>query len=299
MGTPDFSIPILDSLHNNFDLVAVYSQPPNRKGRGKKVGYTPVHQRSLDLGIPVETPISLKNSEELNKLKKYQVDAIIVAAYGLILPKDFLDYPPLGCINIHASLLPRWRGAAPIQRAILFGDKETGITIMKMDSGLDTGQIIIQDKINITEKTNFKALHDKLSNLGSKMIISAIRGLSDSSLKLTDQSDNGITYAKKITKNEQKILFNKPAVDVIRQINSLSPYPCAYIMYKGERIKFIKAEYNMSVNGKPGYIIDKDFNIGCENGSIRPTEVQRMGKKPMNIDTFLRGFNIINGSKLD
>ena len=296
MGSPDFAVPILEALNKKFDIIEVYTQAPKKKGRGKKLSYTPVHKQAINLDIPVNTPDSLKS---YLKLEVSNIDVIVVAAYGLILPELFLNYPRLGCINVHASLLPRWRGAAPIQRAIMEGDKETGITIMKMDGGLDTGQIISQEAIPIKDDSDFKAVHDKLSYLGSNMIVTALNELSEGKYVLRNQSEGGVTYAKKITKNEERISFNDTAVSVRNHIKGLSPYPCGYIEYVGERIKIIKAQADMSKKGRAGYILDQNLSIGCKLGSIQPTQVQRMGRKPMSIENFIRGINIKVGTKVD
>lgn len=296
MGSPEFSIPILDALYKNFHLIEVYTQPPKQSGRGKKMSLTPVHDRAISLGIPVKTPSSLKN---YRGIEGSDIDMIVVAAYGLILPELFLNYPRAGCINVHASLLPRWRGAAPIQRAIMNGDKETGISIMKMDDGLDTGKIASQEKIIITNDSDFKTIHDELSSLGADMIVDAINSVKEGRFNLKDQPEEGVTYANKIAKSEERISFNSTAINVRNHIRGLSPYPCGFIEYRGERIKIIKAQANMSRQGRVGHIIDQDLSIGCKLGVIQPTQVQRMGRKSMDIESFLRGTNLKIGTRVD
>ena len=296
MGTPDFSVPALSAiLDAGHEVAAAYSQPPSRSGRGHKERPSPVHTKAEQHGIPVFTPKSLKSGNAQAAFADLGADIAVVAAYGLILPKPVLEAPRLGCLNIHASLLPRWRGAAPIQRAIIAGDRRTGINIMQMDEGLDTGPVCLSDEIEITPQVTAGQLHDLLSELGGTLITEALRLASRGQLACSPQPDTGATYAKKIEKSEARIDWHAPAETVANHIRGLSPRPGAWFEAdldgKTERIKLLLAEVTDGI-AQPGSILDDRFTIACAHGAIRPITLQRAGKKPMDRDTFLRGFPV-------
>jgi len=298
MGTNNFSVCILDALIKAFDVVGVYTQPPRRKGRGLKKMNSPVHNFSIEKNIPVQTPEKLDRNEYINFSSFIDIDTVVVAAYGLILPKQFLNSPALGCVNVHASILPRWRGAAPVQRAIMAGDCETGITIMKMDSGLDTGDILTQRSISIDDKTNCGTLTEQLSLLGAELVVSTLSDYYMNQIKPKPQPKSGITYAKKIGRNENRLVFNMPARMVVRYINSLSPKPGSFVEINNERVKIIEAELVDVQSDLSGTVIDDNFTIACDSGCIRPVQVQRGGKDPMKLSDFLRGFPVSKGTNL-
>jgi len=298
MGTTNFSVCILEALVNAFNVVGVYTQPPRKSGRGLKKMNSPVYDFSIDRSIPVQIPERLDGNEYINFSSFKNIDFVVVAAYGLILPEDFLNFSSLGCINVHASILPRWRGAAPVQRAIMAGDYETGITIMKMDSGLDTGDILTQSRVLIDDKTTCGVLTEKLSTLGAELIVSTLLDYHKSQIEPQPQSKNGITYAKKIEKNENKLVFNLPARMVVRHINGLSPAPGSFVEINKERIKIIEAELVDEQFDNSGVVIDNNFTIACESGCIRPVTLQRSGKHPMKLYDFLRGFPVAKGTNL-
>ncbi|MDV7270990.1 methionyl-tRNA formyltransferase [Thioclava sp. A2] len=288
MGTPDFSVPVLDALAREHEVVAVYSQPPRPAGRGKKDRPTPVHARALELGLEVRTPLNFKDADERAALAALNADVAVVVAYGLILPQAVLDAPAKGCLNIHASLLPRWRGAAPIHRAIMAGDAETGICIMQMDAGLDTGAVLLREAtlIGATETTG--ELHDRLSEMGARLIVDALASLD--TLTSVPQPDEGVTYAHKIDKAEARIDWTKPAPELIRQINGLSPFPGAWCMAGQERIKLLRAE-PADGSGTAGAPLD-GFTIACGSGALRVVLAQREGKRPMPADEVLKGLTL-------
>ncbi len=293
MGTPDFSVPSLVALvEQGHEMVACYSQPPRPAGRrGLELKKSPVHEKAEDFGIPVFTPESLKSEEEQQKFTDLKADVAIVIAYGLLLPKAVLDAPRLGCYNGHASLLPRWRGAAPLQRAIMAGDKETGVNIMKMDVGLDTGPIGLSEKIVITENMTTGELHDVLSQLTAEMMVTAVSALEQGSLTLTEQSEGGVVYASKIEKSESRIDWSKPAQEVHNHIRGLSPFPGAWCeMELGGKLQRVKVLNSKLANssGAHGAIFD-DLTIYCGEGSVKLTRVQRAGKQAQSAEEFLRG----------
>ncbi len=301
MGTPDFAVPVLNALSENHTIVAVYTQPPRASGRGQSQRLTPVHARAEVLGLPVYTPKSLKKKDVQDEFAAHGADAAVVAAYGLILPQAILDVPKQGCINVHASLLPRWRGAAPIQRAIMAGDTETGVTIMQMDAGLDTGAMYLQERVVIDDTTTAGSLHDDLAGLGAKMITDVLEKIETSAMQPHPQPDDGVTYADKIDKSEAKIDFNHPARSVLRHIHGLSPFPGAFAEYDGQRLKFLTVElveHTEKQDGPPGTILDDAFTISCGDGAIRPTHLQRAGKGAQDTAAFLRGFELRPGSRL-
>lgn len=290
MGTPDFSVAILDALvAAGHEIVCVYSQPPRPAGRGQQLQASPVHRRAEMLGIPVRTPKSLRKEEAQAEFAALDLDAAIVAAYGLILPLPILAAPRLGCINVHASLLPRWRGAAPIQRAILAGDAETGVTIMQMDEGLDTGAMLLKDRVSITPRMNAPALHDALAAMGARLMVQALPGIADGSLTPKPQPQEGVTYAAKLTKEEGRLDFTRPAVELDRQVRGLTPWPGCWIdLANGERLKVLEA-LPVDGSGAPGTLIDEAPTIACGAGALKLLRVQRPGKAPVAGDAFLRG----------
>ncbi len=296
MGTPDFSVPALTALIDaGHEIVCVYSQPPRPAGRGQKERPSAVHAAAVERGIDVRTPVSLKTVEALADFAALNLDVAVVVAYGLILPKAILAAPRLGCLNIHASLLPRWRGAAPIQRAILAGDAETGVTIMQMDEGLDTGAMLLTRKLPITAATTAGSLHDALSDLGSQMIVEALDNIE--TLKPMPQPADGVTYAAKITRDEAKIDWTKSAVEIDRQVRGFAPVPGAWFQNGNDRIKILAAT-PAKAKGEPGTVIDALPTIACGEGGLILTRVQREGKGPMAIGDFLRGYALPPGTKL-
>ena len=277
MGTPDFSVPALDALHQIHEIVAVYCQPPRPAGRGKADRPNPVQARAQALGLPVLHPVSLRSETAAKAFADHGADVAVVVAYGLFLPKAVLDAPRLGCLNIHASLLPRWRGAAPIHRAIMAGDVETGVCIMQMESGLDTGPVLLRESLVIAPEETTAVLHDRLSALGARLIITALTRLPD--LMPEPQSAEGVTYAAKIDKAEARVDFTRPAAFVDRLIRGLSPFPGAWIEVGGERVKLLRSRL-ASGHGLPGQVLN-GFVLACGEGAVEVIEAQREGKRPM------------------
>jgi methionyl-tRNA formyltransferase len=293
MGSPDFAVPSLNALvEAGHEVICAYTQPPRPAGRGKSDQKTAVHERAEQLGIEVRTPKTLRNEEEQAKFAALQADLAIVAAYGLILPKVILEAPKGGCINVHASLLPRWRGAAPIQRAILAGDETSGVTIMQMDEGLDTGPMLHRLAVDIRGK-NAGQVTEELANLGAQ----ALLGWLANPAPPEPQPIAGETYAKKIDKAEARIDWSKPAVEIERQIRAFAPSPGAWFEASGERVKLIEAEISEGA-AKPGTVLDDRLTIGTGSGSIRPLQVQRAGRAAMSAEELLRGFAIPMGTQL-
>ncbi len=297
MGTPDFAVPVLRALAEHHEVICIYTQPPRPAGQGMKLRCSPVHVVADELDIPVRCPVSLKNKDEQDYFASLGADAAVVCAYGLLLPQPILSAPRLGCINIHASLLPRWRGAAPIQRAIEAGDKESGVTIMQMDAGLDTGDMLLKRSVEIFPDMTGGQLHDALSELGATAIIEAL----DAPLNPVPQPAEGATYAAKLSKAESLIDWEMEADDLKRKIQAFSPFPAMYFMYKDERIRVFDAyEDDTATTQKPGTVIDDQLLIACGKGTtIRPLILQRAGKKPMPLADFLRGCPIEKGAKLE
>lgn len=296
MGTPEFSVPVLEALAKEHEVLAVYTQAPKEAGRGQKILKTAVHTCADDLKIEVFTPKSLKDNDEQQKFASLKADVAVVAAYGLILPLPILEAFPMGCINIHASLLPRWRGAAPIQRAIEAGDAKSGITIMQMASGLDTGDMLLKGEIDIDAEMTGGELHDQLSEMGARLIMQALQNFD----KITpEKQDDTITcYAAKIEKAEAKLNFELPAEVLERKIRAFNPYPGAFFEYKGERFKVLRAEVlDGNAGMETGSIIGNDTGllIECNPGMLLVTEIQRQGKKAMPTEELLRGFEFENG----
>jgi methionyl-tRNA formyltransferase len=299
MGTPDFAVSALRALcETGHDIAAVYCQPPKPAGRGQQVQKTPVHLAAEELGIPVYTPKTLRDAGEQEKFRALNLDVAVVAAYGLILPQAILDTPKKGCINIHASLLPRWRGAAPIQRCLLAGDNESGITIMQMEAGLDTGPMLLQTHIPITVFTTAQSLHDELAKLGAQMIVESLALLMDGGLRSTPQQEDGATYAAKLTRDDGRIDWTHPAAQIERQVRALTPWPGCFFTAGGETIKLLAATYAPEQHGAPGTLLDEHFTIACGEGALRLASVQRPGKKPIDGASLLRGMRAPLGSIL-
>jgi methionyl-tRNA formyltransferase len=298
MGTPDFSTPVLETLiAAGHDVVCVYSQPPRAAGRGQKEKLTPVHAKAEALGIEVRTPKSLKSTEEQADFAALKLDCAVVVAYGLILPKAILDAPRLGCLNIHASLLPRWRGAAPIQRAIVAGDAMSGVTIMQMDEGLDTGAMLLVDQVGITHETTGESLHDALSEMGAKLIVEALEARAANTVKAIAQPESGITYASKLERAEGHIDWQKSAAELERLVRAFTPWPGSWFEVGKERIKILSAELGEG-GGVPGTVLDDQLTVACASGALRLTQVQRAGRGPMAAADFLRGYELPPGSRL-
>ena len=295
MGSPDFAVPTLDALVDaGHEVVAAYTQPPRPAGRGKSERPTPVEERAGELGIEVRSPKSLKGEAEQEAFAELEADVSVVAAYGLILPQPILDAPMLGCLNVHGSLLPRWRGAAPVQRAIMAGDEATGVTIMQMEAGLDTGPMLLKRALEIEDK-NAAQLTEELAKLGAVMMVEVLADLPE--FEPIEQPDDGVTYAAKISKEEARIDWSRPAAELVRQVQGLAPFPGAWFEANGERIKLLAADV-ASGRGAPGEVIDDRLTIGCGNGALRPTQVQRAGKGTMSAEELLRGFFIAKGKVL-
>ncbi len=295
MGSPDFAVPTLDALvEAGHEVVAAYTQPPRPAGRGKAERPTAVEERAGELGIEVRCPKSLKGEAEQEAFSELEADVAVVAAYGLILPQPILDAPMLGCLNVHASLLPRWRGAAPVQRAIMAGDEATGVTIMQMEAGLDTGPMLLKRAVEIEDK-NTAQLTDELAKLGAAMMVEVLADLPG--YEPIEQPDEGVTYAAKISKDEARIDWSRPSAELVRQVQGLAPFPGAWFEANGERIKLLAADVAAG-HGAPGEVIDDPLAIGCGNGALRPTLVQRAGKGVMSAEELLRGFSIAKGTVL-
>lgn len=303
MGTPEFSVPVMTALiGQGYEIVAVYSQPPRPAGRrGLELTKSPVHEKAEEFGIPVFTPKSLKSEEEQQIFRDLNADVAVVVAYGMLLPKAILEAPALGCYNGHASLLPRWRGAAPIQRAIMAGDAETGMMIMKMDEGLDTGPVAMVEKITITPNMTCGELHDRLSITGADLMVRAMAALERDSLKLNPQSEDGVTYASKIEKSEARIDWSQPAQAVHNRIRGLSPFPGAWcemeINGQLERVKVLRSVIADGA-GKAGEVLDGQLVIACGEGAVALTLVQKAGGKAVSAAEFCNGVKLATGTIL-
>ena len=296
MGTPEFSVPVLDALvEAGHVIAAVYCQPPRPAGRGKKERPTPVHSRAIELGLDVRHPVSLKGAAEQAEFATLNADAAVVVAYGLILPQAILDAPKYGCLNIHASLLPRWRGAAPIHRAIMSGDSESGVCIMQMEAGLDTGPVLLREATAIGEEETTAQLHDRLSAMGAALVVDALSRLAD--LTADPQPEAGVTYATKIDKSEARIDWSETAEEVDRKIRGLSPFPGAWCEFDGERLKLLSSRLSAG-KGTAGEVLDDTLTIACGTGAIEVLTLQRAGKGAQPRDVFLRGMDIPKGTVL-
>jgi methionyl-tRNA formyltransferase len=297
-GSPEFAVPALRALVGiGHEIVRVYTQPSQVAGRGKKVQETAIYAIASELGLQVCTPSSLTDEAVQEEFKELNLDAAIVVAYGLILKKPILDAPKFGCFNIHASLLPRWRGAAPIQRAIMAGDEETGVSIMRMNEGLDTGPLLLSETVPIRDFTTSQKLHNQLAILGSGMIVEALEGVFSGRLKEVPQPEEGITYAQKLTREEGRIDWNKTAEEIERKVRAFTPWPGAWFNLGGVRLKVLEVEL-VEGSGEPGVVIDNNLTVSCRTGSLRLKTVQREGRRPMSVETLLRGFSIETGSLL-
>lgn len=302
MGTPQFSVPVLEAiLAAGHEVVAVYTQPPRPAGRGMAESKSPVHVTADKHGLRVITPVNFKADEDRADFAALQADAAVVVAYGLLLPETVLNAPRLGCYNLHASKLPRWRGAAPIQRAIMAGDDVTAVMVMRMEKGLDTGPICLSHEIAITPQTTAASLHDELSHAGAPLMVEALRRLEAGTLVETPQPEHGVTYAAKIDKAEARIDFGKSAKAVAAHIRGLSPFPGAWTPVKSgrdeERLKVLNA-VAVSGSGRPGEVLDGELTVACAQDAVRLTQVQRAGKKPVSAQEFLRGFPLPPGSRI-
>lgn len=303
MGTPEFSVPVMTALiGQGYEIVAVYSQPPRPAGRrGLELTKSPVHEKAEEFGIPVFTPKSLKSEEEQQIFRDLNADVAVVVAYGMLLPKAILDAPALGCYNGHASLLPRWRGAAPIQRAIMAGDAESGMMIMKMDEGLDTGPVAMVEKITIKPNMTYGELHDRLSMTGADLMVRAMAALERDSLKLNPQPEDGVTYASKIEKSEARIDWSQPAQAVHDRIRGLSPFPGAWcemeINGQLERVKVLRSVI-ADGSGQAGEVLDGQLVIACGEGAVALTSVQKAGGKPVSAAEFCNGVKLARGTIL-
>jgi methionyl-tRNA formyltransferase len=298
MGTPDFAVPTLVELAaRGHEIVAVYTRAPKPAGRGMAVQPTPVEREARRLGFPVFTPTTLRDEAAQDAFHAHDADAAVVVAYGLILPKPVLEVPRLGCFNVHASRLPRWRGAAPINRTIMAGDAESGVTIMKMDEGLDTGAVAMADRVAVGLDMTAGDLHDMLARLGADLMARALAALERGSLALTPQPEEGVTYAVKIAKGETRIDWSKPWRKVHDHIRGLSPFPGAWFELGGVRVKALRSTRGQG-GGAPGMVLDDKLTIACADGAVRLTQVQRAGKQPMSAEEFLRGTSIKPGTCL-
>jgi len=295
-GSPDFAVPALEALVGiGHEVACVYTLPPRNAGRGGKLRQTAVYEAAQRLELEINTVSSLKGNDVLAGFEDLELDAAIVVAFGLILPKQILNTPRLGCINIHASLLPRWRGAAPIQRAILAGDSRTGITIISMDEGLDTGPILINEQIDIDHSTNSETLHRALSALGSVMIVEALDGLQSRLISSIPQPNEGITYAAKLSRDEGRIDWKLPAVNLERQIRAFFPWPGSWFIYENKRLKVIEAEV-VALQGTPGLLLDDKLTVACGSAALRLRIIQYEGGAHLDARAFLRGYQIPLGT---
>jgi methionyl-tRNA formyltransferase len=294
MGTPAFSVPTLEALVKaGHEVVCVYSQPPRRSGRGHKLQPSAVHAAAERLGLPVRVPVSLKSADEQAAFAAFKLDAAVVVAYGLLLPKPVLDAPRLGCFNLHASLLPRWRGAAPIHRAVMAGDDETGVMVMRMEEGLDTGPVLSTWRCAITDETTTGALQDVLAREGARLMVETLRG----DLRAVAQRADGVTYAKKILAEEARIDWTQPARAVLRHVHGLNPAPGAWTALGETRLKILRVRVAPG-SGAPGTVIDAPLVVACREGALEVLDVQRAGRGAQSADEFLRGFPIAVGVRL-
>ncbi len=303
MGTPDFAVPTLSELVGaGHDIAAVYSQPPRAAGRGQKSRPGPVHKYAEEAGVPVLTPVSLRDAEAQAVFAAHAADVAVVVAYGLILPTEILTAPVHGCLNLHGSILPRWRGAAPIQRAVMAGDSESGIAVMRMEEGLDTGPVCLVERIAIDQDMTAGLLHDRLAILGADLIVRALAALDRGSLDCAPQPEEGVVYAEKIDKSEARIDWSRPAGEVHNLIRGLSPFPGAWFEHnvngRAERIKVLRSQ-RADGEGDTGTLLDDKLTVACGSGAVRLVQVQRAGKSPMMAEDFLRGFDLRAGTRLD
>jgi methionyl-tRNA formyltransferase len=298
MGTPDFAVPTLIELAaRGHEIAAVYTRAAKPAGRGMDLQRTPIEREARQLALPVRTPKTLKDDDEQKIFHAHNADAAVVVAYGLILPKPILEAPRLGCFNVHASLLPRWRGAAPINRAIMAGDAESGVTIMKMDEGLDTGAMAMAERAAIGADMTAGELHDALSRVGADLMQRVLAAAERDSLSLMPQPASGVTYAEKISKNETRIDWSKPWKQVHDHIRGLSPFPGAWFELDGVRVKVLRSIRGKSA-GPPGTLLDNRLTVACGDGAVQLVQVQRAGRQPMSADEFLRGTPVKAGARV-
>src|SRR5436190_10506772 len=298
MGTPDFAVPtLIEMVGRGHEVMAVYTRAPKPGGRGMDLQITPVEREARRFGVPVLTPKTLRTDEAAAEFRAHGADAAVVVAYGLILPKPILEAVPLGCFNVHASLLPRWRGAAPINRAVMAGDAESGVTIMRMEEGLDTGPMAMAERVPIAADMTAGELHDALSRLGADLMVRALGALERGTLQLTPQPDEGVTYAAKIDKGETRIDWSKSWKEVHDHIRGLSPFPGAWFEFAGTRIKVLRSTRGEGA-GASGTVLDDRLTGACGEGAVRLVEVQRAGKQPMKAEEFLRGTQVAKGTVL-
>ena len=299
MGTPQFAVPILKAIHDSgHNILEVYTQPANKSGRGQKFSQSEIFYFAEKLNIKVRSPVSLETSEEINHIKKLKPDLVVVAAYGKILPTKLLEIDKLSFINVHASLLPKWRGAAPIQRAIMNMDSETGISIMKIVPQLDAGPVMMQEKLNISQDISFFELSKKMSEIGAKLILNSIKLIQDNKAVFIEQKESDATYAKKIEKNETKINWAESAKKIIAKINAFHPNPGCWFEIENERIKIIKAK-EIEKTGEVGTIIDNEMTIACSKNAVQILELKKEGKKQMLVGEYLKGNKIKIGQKVN
>ncbi|MCU0892969.1 MAG: methionyl-tRNA formyltransferase [Rhodospirillales bacterium] len=298
MGSPSFALPTLSALiAAGHEIVCVYTQPPRPSGRGRDTRPCPVHDFARARGLDVRTPKSLKAEGEQAAFAELGCDAGVVAAYGLILPQAVIEAPRLGCYNVHASLLPRWRGAAPIQRAILAGDGETGVSIMKVDTGLDTGPVLLAEAVPITATTTAGGLHDALAQLGARLMVEALAGVAAGALAPRPQPEQGVTYAAKLAAEDERLDWSKPAGELERAVRALSPSPGVWFEHGGERIKVLEARV-VSARNRPGMVLDDAPTVACGDGGLVLRRLQRPGRKPLDGEAFLRGYPLPPGTRL-
>jgi len=298
LGTPVFAVPVLEALiAAGHEIACVYAQPPRPSGRGHKLQDTPVHETALRHGLEVRTPLTLKNTADQQAFSALDLDAAVVVAYGLLLPKPILEAPRLGCFNLHASLLPRWRGAAPIHRAIMAGDTETGVMVMKMDVGLDTGPVLSAWRTHIDDTTTTGDLQHRLSTNGARLMVEAMASLAAGTATLTPQQAEGVTYAKKILPTETRVDWTRPARDIVRFIHGLNPAPGAWTMHGETRIRLLRATTTEG-KGEPGTVLEGTLRIACGEGAIEIAEVQRAGRGAQSAAEFLRGYPLAPGARL-
>lgn len=299
MGTPDFAVPVLRALADaGHKIVRVYTQPPRPAGRGKGLRQSAVHAAAAELGLPVETPESFRDPPVLADFAALGLDAAVVVAYGQILPVAALEAPRLGCLNLHASLLPRWRGAAPIQRAVMAGDAETGVCVMQMEAGLDTGPVLACEATAIAPEDTAGTLHDRLAGIGAKLIVETLARLEAGMAAAVPQSEEGVTYARKIDKAEARVDWTRPAGELAALIHGLSPSPGAWCEIGGERVKLLMAVPEDGA-GAPGEVLDDELLVACGGGALRLVTLQRAGKGAMDAATFLNGFPLPRGARLE
>jgi methionyl-tRNA formyltransferase len=298
MGTPEFAVPTLDAIvSNGHKVTAAYTRPPRPAGRGMAMQPSPIALAAKRFGLPVSTPKTLRDIGAVAALRAHDAEAAVVVAFGLILPKPVLELFPLGCFNLHASLLPRWRGAAPIQRAIMTGDRETGVAIMKMEEGLDTGPVAMTQRIAIGTDVTAGDLHDELAKRGADLMVRALAELEQGKLRLVPQGDDGVTYADKIEKGETRIDWAQSWNKVHDHCRGLSPFPGAWFEHANGRIKVLRTTKGSGA-GTPGRVLDDALTVACGDGAVRLTELQREGRKPMQAEEFLRGTPIAPGTAL-